>query len=154
MFNHSIQFSRNRRNDFAIKIFISVLFLCLVCPIRFKIQSAVPITLQSLAVMLVAIWFGWRIGVSAILLYIFLGAVGFHVFADYKSGVEKLWGPTGGFFFGFLVAGYYAGIFVEKIKFQKPVWNLLLWIGGHAIIILIGVIWYSMDLLMELLYHH
>ena len=138
MFNQIIQFSRSNRYDVALKIFISVLFLCLVGPIRFNIQSEVPITLQSLAVLLVAIWFGWRIGVSAILIYIFLGAMGAPVFAGYEFGINKLTGNTSGFFLGFTISAFVCGLFAHKPAYRNWYFNLNLWFIGHAIILFSG----------------
>ncbi len=121
----------------------SVLMLCLICPLKFNIQSSIPVTPQSLVILIVATWFGWRIGVAAICIYIFSGAIGVPVFAGYDSGVEKLVGPTGGFFIGFLFSGFVAGILADKKYFQKPNGNLLLWFIGHFIILLIGACWFS-----------
>lgn len=143
MFNHSIRFSKNIRHDVAIKIFISVLFLCLVGPFKIDIPSQLPITLQSLAVLLVAIWFGWRIGIVATVVYIFLGAIGTPVFAGATYGIEKLNGTSAGFFLGFILSGIVCGILSEKIKFQKQKMNLLLWFAGHIIILFFGIVWMS-----------
>lgn len=57
-----------------------------------------PITLQSFAVIMVAMCFGWQVAGSAVLIYIIAGTIGLPVFAGYKSGVEVVTGATGGFY--------------------------------------------------------
>lgn len=116
----------------------------MLCPVKFNIQGEIPITLQSLTVLLVAIWFGWKIGAVSILSYLILGVMGVPVFAGYTSGFEKLTGQFGGFLISFLVVGIIVGFLAEKIKIQKPILNLSLWIFGHFLILLIGGFWLSL----------
>src|SRR4051812_36114882 len=67
--------------------------------------TPVPMTLQPLAVLVVGGLLGAAAGVSALILYIALGALGLPVFAAGGSGVLHLIGPTGGFFFALPVGG-------------------------------------------------
>ncbi len=143
MFNKFIWFTKQDFFDSLIKILLSVVFLCIVCPVKFNIQNEVPITLQSFAVILVAMCFGGQVARSAVLIYIIAGAVGLPVFAGYKSGVEVVTGATGGFIISFLVAAVITGWLIEKPWFQKPIGNLVLWFMGHGIILFIGTIWIS-----------
>lgn len=143
MFNKFICFFSNSRLDEFIKLLLSVAFLLITGPVKFDIPGEIPITLQSLSVLLVAIWFGWRTGLIAVGIYIFCGAIGLPVFAGFNSGVEKLVGSSGGFFIGFLLSGLVAGIFADKKYFQNPFGNLILWLIGHLIILLTGGFWFS-----------
>ncbi|MEI7801372.1 MAG: biotin transporter BioY [Bacteroidota bacterium] len=137
------RFSANKWIDELIKIFLSVIFLCLLCPLKFNIQGDIPITLQSLAVILVACCLGWRIGAISILIYLLLGVTGVPVFAGYSSGWEIMTGQFGGFLISFLIAGFVVGYFSEKEKIQKPIFILSFWIVGHLIILLVGGLWLS-----------
>ena len=70
---------------------------------------AVPLTMQTLAVLLAAAVLGWLRGLISVLLYVVLGAVGLPIFTGGKAGLGVLVGPTGGYIFGFLVAAVITG---------------------------------------------
>lgn len=102
----------------------------------------VPITLQSLLVLLPAIWFGWRIGVITVLLYICAGGFGLPVFAGGSSGWERVLNPaSAGFFWGFVLAAIITGYIADRIKAQEQLKNIGLWFLGHIIILGSGVLW-------------
>ena len=66
-----------------------------------SIPAAVPFTLQTFAVFLTTGLLGGRRSTIAVMLYIFLGAVGLPVFSGFSGGIGHLIGPTGGYIFGF-----------------------------------------------------
>ena len=66
------------------------------------LPAAVPFTLQTFAVFLICGLLGGRRGTLAVMLYIFLGAVGLPVFSGFTGGIGHLIGPTGGYIFGFI----------------------------------------------------
>lgn len=70
----------------------------------------VPVTLQTLFVLLAGFALGPRGGTYAMLLYIAAGALGLPVFAGGKSGIAVLFGPTGGYLAGFVVMAWCAGM--------------------------------------------
>ncbi|OCA90784.1 BioY family transporter [Bacillus sp. FJAT-27225] len=76
----------------------------------------VPFTGQTLAIGLAATILGARYGTLSILLYLALGAAGVPVFAEMKSGVAILVGPTGGFLVGFIPTVFIIGFIIEKTK--------------------------------------
>lgn len=141
MLNKIISLSKNAQVDFILKLAIAAGLLLLLGPVVLDIKGTVPITLQSLVVLLGAIAFGWRVGVIAVLIYIVAGACGLPVFAGYKGGADALMGPYGGFFFGFIAAAVISGYIAEKEGFQKPIPAMMVWFLGHALIILFGMIW-------------
>jgi len=116
-----------------------------------NVKGTMPITLQSLVVLLGSIAYGWRIGIISILIYIISGALGLPVFAGYNSGVDALLGPFGGlllgpfggFFFGFIAAVIICGFLAEKASFQKAIPAMMIWLLGHGIILLLGIVWLS-----------
>jgi biotin transport system substrate-specific component len=70
----------------------------------------VPITMQTLAVLLVGGLLGPRLGVAAVVSYIALGLVGAPVFHNGLGGPALLAGPTGGYLMGFVPAAYIMGL--------------------------------------------
>ena len=73
----------------------------------------VPMTLQPLAVLMIAMLCGRNISVAAVSLYLIQGMVGLPVFA-YGGGLPYLLGPTGGFLFGFLFASILIGELADR----------------------------------------
>lgn len=71
--------------------------------------TPVPITLQTLYVLLAGICLGGRDGAASQLSYLTLGAVGLPVFAGPGAGLPYLMGPTGGFLLAFPAAAWIAG---------------------------------------------
>jgi biotin transport system substrate-specific component len=74
----------------------------------------VPITLQPLAVLVVGGLLGAAGGVSALVLYLFLGAIGLPVYAGGAAGAIHLIGPTGGYLLAFPVAAGVTGAIVSR----------------------------------------
>lgn len=73
----------------------------------------VPITLQTLAVLVVGLTFGSTLGAITLMTYLAYGAMGLPVFANGGS-VASLTGPTAGFLVGFVGMAWLAGLAVEK----------------------------------------
>ncbi|MCC6601049.1 MAG: biotin transporter BioY [Crocinitomicaceae bacterium] len=136
-----IRFSNSDSTDFTIKLVLSLAILCLAGPHIIHIEGELPVTLQTLFILLFSIAFGWRIGALATLLYIITGALGVPVFAGHTGGYLELVGPFGGFFFGFLTAALICGFLAELPQIQKILPHLLLWFTGHLIILLMGAVW-------------
>ena len=96
--------------------FVTVIICSLLLIISAKIKVdlyPVPMTLQPLAVLMIAMLCGRNISVSAVSLYLFQGMVGIPVFA-YGGGLPYLLGPTGGFLFGFLFASMIIGELADR----------------------------------------
>jgi len=66
----------------------------------------VPMTLQTLAVLLVGFALGARLGALTVAAYVAEGAMGLPVFSGFKAG---LGGPTTGFLLGFVAMAFIAG---------------------------------------------
>ena len=74
--------------------------------------TPVPITGQSLGVILCGLFLGSRRGTLAVLTYLTAGALGAPVFAGFSS-LPALWGPTSGYLIGFIPAAFIAGFLRE-----------------------------------------
>jgi biotin transport system substrate-specific component len=141
MLYHRLHFHSQYITDFTIKLVIQLILLCTLAPLIIEGKGMTPITLQSLIILFGSIAFGWRIGFLATLLYVALGLAGLPVFAGYTSGLARLFGPHGGYFFGFLFASLVTGYLTETEMFSKQVTALLLWFIGHIIILACGLFW-------------
>lgn len=103
--------------------------------------SPVPITGQTLAVLLVGALLGSRRGASALLLYLLEGAVGLPVFAGGMSGLAYMLGPTGGYLIGFVCAAFVAGLLAEKRWDRRPQKSALAMLLGNLVIYVCGLSW-------------
>ena len=104
-------------NNFSLltKIFTAVACsVLLIISAKIKIDLyPVPMTLQPLAVLMIAMLCGRNIGIASIGLYLAQGIIGLPVFA-YGGGIPYLIGPTGGFLIGFLIAGFIVGELADR----------------------------------------
>lgn len=73
----------------------------------------VPVTLQTLAILMVGFAFGSRLGAVTLLVYLAEGAAGLPVFANGLNGVAFA-GPTAGFLLGFVAMAWAAGWAAER----------------------------------------
>lgn len=73
----------------------------------------VPMTLQTLAISLVGLAYGARLGAATLLAYLAEGAMGLPVFAGGAGGAAHLMGPTGGFLVGFVGMAWLTGWMAE-----------------------------------------
>lgn len=74
----------------------------------------VPMTLQTLAIMLIGLTYGSRLAAATVITYLAQGAMGFPVFAGGAFGLAYMSGPTAGFLFGFVVMAFAMGLLVER----------------------------------------
>jgi biotin transport system substrate-specific component len=99
----------------------------------------VPMTLQTLAVLLVGFAFGARLGAATLVAYLAEGAMGLPVFATGMNGIA-FFGPTAGFLIGFVamaaVAGYAADRGVKSLMGTAAVA-----LAASALIYLPGIAW-------------
>ena len=74
----------------------------------------VPMTMQTLVILIIGIGFGWKLGLATVSLYLFEGIIGLPVFSGTpEKGIGLIYftGPTMGYLVGFLVAVYISGKF-------------------------------------------
>src|SRR3546814_487052 len=68
----------------------------------------VPMTMQTFAVLIIGMTYGFRLGTATVAFYLAQGAIGLPVFAS-GAGIAYLAGPTGGYLIGFLVSAALVG---------------------------------------------
>lgn len=103
--------------------------------------TPVPVTLQTLVVLLCAAALGSRRGPLAILAYLAEGAAGLPVFSGGRAGIGHLLGPTGGYLAGFLAASLVVGALAEAGWTRKPLHALAALVAGSACIYIPGMMW-------------
>lgn len=99
----------------------------------------VPMTLQTLVVLIIGASYGWRLGGATVGLYLLQGAMGAPVFAGPVAGPAYLMGPTGGFLFGFLAAAIVMGVMAERGWDRSLARVVIMMSIGHAVIFAFGL---------------
>ena len=104
-----------------------------------SIPATVPFTLQTFAVFASVLILGGRDSAIAILVYLFLGAVGLPVFAGFKGGPGVLFGPTGGYLWGFVII---ALLYLIPARKNSLLIRVLLLAAGLAACYAFGTAWF------------
>lgn len=115
----------------------------------------VPITLQTLGVMLAGVMLGpWR-GLAACLLYLALAAIGLPVLPGGRGGLGVFAGPTGGFLVGMLLGVVVAGLVARALARggmarMLGAYLVACVLGGILAVYAVGVPWLAAVTQMEL----
>ncbi|HNP15265.1 MAG: biotin transporter BioY [Cryobacterium sp.] len=110
----------------------------------------VPITGQTLAVLLVGSSLGALRGTLSMLLYAVLGIAGLPVFSEASSGMSIILGPTGGYIIGFVFAAAFTGWIAQRSWDRKILRSILGFLGGTVVTFAIGLPWLSFTLGLNL----
>ena len=108
---------KNLKQSKLIKYVFFALMGSIILAVSSKIKIPfypVPMTMQTLVVLMIGIGFGWKLGLATISLYLFEGIIGLPVFSGTpEKGIGLIYftGPTMGYLLGFLVTVYIAGKF-------------------------------------------
>lgn len=116
--------------------------LCVLSQIQIPLPP-VPISLSLLAVHLCGALLGWRWGAAAVGCYVFLGAVGVPVYAGFCGGVSVLFGPTGGFLFGYILCALAVGMLTGRLGFARRT-LLLSMAAGTLLCYAMGAAWFML----------
>ena len=137
----SSRLSAVRSNEVVLS-FVGFLLLFACSQITIPLQP-VPITLQTVAVMIIGLTFPARAGLAAIALYFAAAAFGFPVLNNWTGGLERFTGPTAGYLLGFFVA------ILSMFSFRR-MWSSTSFVAtltncalGTLIIFVFGVAWLS-----------
>ncbi|MEV4422898.1 biotin transporter BioY [Patulibacter sp. NPDC049589] len=122
----------------AVLVLFGALFTGLMAQITIP-MTPVPMTGQTLAVGLVGATLGLRRGTSSMLLYIVLGFA-LPVYADGGSGVEALWGSSGGYLVGFVLATALIGFLAERGADKKIHLAFAAFVLGQLLVFVPGVL--------------
>src|SRR3954466_10782858 len=101
----------------------------------------VPMTLQTLVVLMIGAAYGWRLGSATMIASLAEGALGLPVFAGPVGGLAPLVGPTAGYLYGFVLAALVTGWLSER-GWDRSVPLLFVAMGlGHILILGAGFTW-------------
>jgi biotin transport system substrate-specific component len=103
----------------------------------------VPVTGQTLAVLLVGATLGAVRGALAMVVYAVVGIVGVPWFSEAESGWQVITGPTGGYIIGFVLSAFLVGRLSERQWDRKVLKALALFLGGSVAVFAIGLPWLS-----------
>ena len=103
--------------------------------------NAVPITLQTMGVMLAGSVLGWRRGGAALLVFLVLVAAGLPLLAGGRGGLGVFAGPSAGFLLAWPLGAAVTGWLAERTLPAYPVWWGLIAnaVGGIAVVYVIGI---------------
>ena len=104
----------------------------------------VPMTMQTYVILVIAMAYGTRLGVATVSAYLLAGALGLPVFAGTPEkgiGVAYMFGPTGGYLLGFLLATYVMGKLGQRGWDRSLTLSFAAMTLGHVLILACGVAW-------------
>ncbi len=100
----------------------------------------VPITAQTFFLNIAAALLGGPLGAASQFIYVMLGIVGIPVFSGGKAGLGVLFGPTGGYLLGFIIAAFVIGLITKTKKDAGIFWYIFAMLIGMVIIYSLGVL--------------
>lgn len=108
-------------------------------------REPVPWTGQTFGVLVVGCALGLRRGLAAEALYVLLGVVGLPFFAEGRGGIEVIWGASGGYLIGFIVAGALVGRLAE-LGWDRHIGGAVgAMLVGTVVIYAVGVPWLKLS---------
>ena len=117
-------------------------FLSLLAQISIPVPgSPVPVTGQTLGVLLIGTTYGARLGFFTFASYLLAGIAGAPIFAGSSHGIEKLTGATGGYLIGMLVASLLLGHLADRKADQKFRTSFPALLLGDLVIFTFGLAW-------------
>jgi biotin transport system substrate-specific component len=117
--------------------------------------SPVPVTGQTLGVLLIGTTYGARLGLITFASYLLAAIAGAPIFAPSETlpsyGLARLTSATGGYLVGMLVASFVLGLLADRKADQKFRTSYLALLTGTVIIFAFGLTWlhFSLDLTWE-----
>lgn len=130
----------------AVLVLAAAVFTALCAQVSFPVAgSPVPVTGQTLAVVVTAAALGPFRGLSAQTLYVLLGVVGLPVYSDASGGLHVVTGATGGYLLGFLPAALLIGWAARHGWDRRPATALPVFLAGQAVIFSVGVPWLAVS---------
>jgi biotin transport system substrate-specific component len=125
-------------------LLLGTLFITIMARVAIPVPETlggIPITGQSLAVLLVGLLLPFPWGGGAVLLYLVLGGLGLPLFAEGSSGWATFSSGSGGFLIGFLLASLAMGFLRRQGWGQHLGYSLLANVLGTAVIVGSGLFW-------------
>lgn len=106
----------------------------------------VPMTMQTLVVMMIGAVYGARLGVATVLAYLAQGAMGLPVFAGPIGGLAYMLGGTGGYLVGFPIAALLVAWLCNQGRGPSMAHTTLVMMAGHVVVVGAGFAWLAFGL--------
>jgi len=100
----------------------------------------IPITGQTVFVLLAGALLGKAAGAFSQVVYLLMGLLGFPVFSGGRAGFGVILGPTGGYLWGFILAAFIVGMIVERNKSASNWVLIVAFLFGEAMIFTCGIL--------------
>jgi biotin transport system substrate-specific component len=144
-------FPRSSALTQALFVMGGVGFITLMAQVALPVPgSPVPVTGQTLAVLLIGTTYGARLGVTTFATYLLAGIAGAPVFAPSATaanhGIDRLLGATGGYLVGMFVASLLLGYLADRKADQKFKTSFPALLLGDATIFFFGLTWLHFSL--------
>lgn len=144
---HATVFPRSTALTQALFIVGGVGFISVLAQIAIPVPgSPVPVTGQTLAVLLIGTTYGARLGILTFATYLLAGIAGAPIFAGSTNGIEKVVGATGGYLVGMLLASFVLGYLADRKADQKFRTSFPALLLGDLIIFTLGLTWLHISL--------
>lgn len=128
------------RNITLIALFAALIAVLGLVP-RMDLASGVPITAQSLGIMLCGTVLGARRGALAVLLFLALVALGMPLLSGGRGGIGVFATPSVGFLIGFPIAAFVIGWVMERTTLRVDIAaGAAAVIGGIAVLYIFGIL--------------
>lgn len=102
----------------------------------------VPMTMQTLAVILIGGLYGWRLGALTVVAWLGEAALGLPVLANGNGGIAPFMGPTAGYLVSFPLVAALVGWLAERgWNGSRPAFAFASMLAGHALCLALGGLW-------------
>lgn len=132
--------ARRGRVRAAIQVLAGIAFLTALAQLRIQV-GPVPITGQTLGVLLLGAAYGAGMGTVTTASYVLIGALGLPVFTGANAGWAYLAGPTGGYLIGFILAAALLGRLAASGWSRSYVGTTVAMVLATVLIYLPGLLW-------------
>lgn len=141
----TLPFSRSRE---ALFVLLGAGLMALMAQIFIPLKP-VPITLQTVGMLIIGLTYSSRQAFLSLLAYLGLGAVGVPVFQSFSAGPAVLMGPCAGYLFGFLVVVTGMAWLRETLNLKGtfPLFGLA--VLGQVVLYIFGVSWLAVTMPLE-----
>ena len=132
----------NKKSRLLSHLFLALIgsvFLIISAKVQFPFYP-VPMTMQTLVVIMIGMSYGAPLAASTVFLYLFQGAIGLPVFAT-GGGLAYMMGPTGGYLVGFFLSAILLGLLASNGWGKTWQTTAVAMILGVGVIFTIGVSW-------------
>lgn len=127
----------------VVQILIGVGLLACCSQISIPLKP-VPITMQTVAVMLIGLFYSQKQAIRTVLSYLAVGAMGAPVFANFGGSIAHFLQPSAGFLFGFLACVAVMTAFKEKVNKDTFFTQLAACALGTVVVFACGISWLAL----------